>query len=122
MATARVLIVDDDRDLAESFADYLDLDGHAVDVVFSGGAGVEAALGSDYDQIIIDVGLPDIDGAETARRILRERPEARIFLITGYSASDPAAAGVVEEGIEVLTKPVDPGRLSALVAAAVDGR
>ena len=90
--------------------------------MFSGAAGIETALAGEYDTVIVDYGLPDIDGVEIARRIRGERPAMRVILATGYPASDPVVAGVGEVGIAILTKPVDPAELSARVAVDGEGR
>lgn len=122
MDIRRVLIVDDDRDLAESFAEFLELDGFVVRLAFNGRSGVDAALASDFDQVIVDVGLPDIGGIEVADRILATRPETRIILITGYAGEELDRRDGATRSVEVLTKPVDPEALSARVSASVKGQ
>jgi len=62
--TLRVLVVDDDEDVAASLAEYLELDGFDVDIRHTGTAGRDTALAGGYDQIIMDVSLPDISGID----------------------------------------------------------
>lgn len=118
MRSGRVLIIDDDRDLAESLGEYLELDGHHVTLAFAGHAGVETALAEPYDQIVVDIGLPDIDGVEAARRIIRARPDARIVLVTGHAGADIDEGDIASRGVEILVKPVHPDAIARRVAIA----
>ena len=120
MQALKILIIDDDRDLAESMAEYLELDGHQVDLQFTSGAGVACASVGDYDQIIIDIGLPDLNGVDSMNAIRKARPQARIFLITGYSASHLNRLVDRPDDVDVLTKPIDLGALSRRLAALAD--
>ena len=102
-----VLIIDDDRDLAASIAEYLEVNGHQVDIEFSGMAGIEAASEKDYDQIILDIGLPDVNGVDSMLAIRDTRPDARIILITGHSAGYLYESVSSPGDFEVLTKPLE---------------
>lgn len=103
----RILIIDDDRDVAESLAEYLQLDGHEVDVRHNASSGLASALARDYQQIIVDVGLPDADGAQVARRILEHKSDAAVLLISGLSESNLSLEEKAGTRLMVLTKPVD---------------
>ncbi len=108
----RVLIVDDDPDLAGSLADYLALDGVAADTVGTGREGVQAAAATAYDWVVMDVGLPGGNGIESMRAILAARPDTRVLLMTGHSASFLRDTPLDPGSTEVLTKPIDPAALS----------
>jgi PAS domain S-box-containing protein len=89
----RVLVVDDNRDAAGSLAMLVGALGHDVREAYSGASALEAVPSFRPDLIVLDVGMPDMDGYETARRI-RELPggrDARIVAASGYRAN-PAAA------------------------------
>jgi signal transduction histidine kinase len=91
----RAVVCDDAPDLRELVADLLRLRGHEVTVVEDGPAAVELITRTKPDVALIDIGLPEMDGYEVARRIRRELTEIRPRLIamTGYGqASDRAAA------------------------------
>jgi len=111
MTAPRVLIVDDDRDFAESLAEALETLGCQADARFTGEAGIEAVSNQVFDAVLMDVGLPGLGGVESLTRIRRANPHAKCFLLTGYSA-DHVAGQVVEAGaVEVLTKPIDVEQL-----------
>ena len=108
MGCKRVLVIDDNQDLADGMAELMELGDHEVDVALTGMAGIEAAVGGRYDFIFVDIGLPDVNGVECARRIRAGGSKARIVLMTGYSASDITARVGELDDAELLTKPLDP--------------
>ena len=120
-AGRRILVVDDNRDAADSLAMLLQMDGHEVRVAYAGKQALEiAASGFVPDVAILDLGLPDIDGYELARQ-LRLDPKmqrATLVALTGWG-QDEHKQRAREAGFDHhLTKPVDPDRLVALIAAA----
>ena len=108
MRLMKVLIVDDDRDMAEGLSEALELRGYRADVAFTGRAGVAAATSGDYDAVVMDLRLPDLTGIEGLLEIVRVKPAIRCFLITGDCRAhvDEQECGI--EGLEILTKPFDP--------------
>ncbi len=107
MTAPKLLIVDDDRDFAEGLAQVLKLYGHQVDIAFTGEDGVEAVKKNDYDTILIDIGLPGLNGVESLLKIRQVNPKVRCFLLTGHSADHIAEQGIEAGAIEILTKPID---------------
>jgi two-component system, sensor histidine kinase len=120
-ATCSVLIVEDNHDVAETLAVYLEHLGHHVVVAHDGHAGLEAARRHRPQVLICDIGLPGLNGYEIAGR-LRADPDAHACLmiaITGYGdAADrekTRAAGFAHH----LTKPADPAKLARIIATAL---
>ena len=116
MRELNILVVDDDRDLAESMVDYLTLDGHHVDMAVTGQAGIKAAREKNYDLVLMDVVLPDINGVDSLRAIKKAKPSTRVLLISGYSADYLDSTEIDAEIFEVLTKPVDLNALNQRLA------
>jgi len=112
MSGLRILIIDDDRDVAESLAEYLELDGHRVDVQHSARSGLAAATEQDYDQVIVDVGLPDADGVQIARSIQDAKAGTSVLLISGLSGSNLTLENKGSVRLTVLSKPLDLEELS----------
>ena len=83
-----VLIVDDNQDAAESIEDLLLPEGHQTQVVLSGSAALLAYRKTAYDLVFLDLKMPDMDGLETARRLLDLNPEARIVVVTGNAVQE----------------------------------
>jgi DNA-binding response OmpR family regulator len=118
MSLSKLLIVDDDRDMAEGLAEALELHGYRVDVAFTGQAGVAAAASGDYDAVVMDLRLPDLTGIEGLLEIVRDKPAIRCFLITGDNRADIVERECGIENLEILTKPFDPQDLLQRLAAA----
>ena len=115
----KVLVVDDNITWAQSLALLLSLEGHEAQVVHDGTTALEALKNYQHEVVLMDIGLPGIDGYEVARRIRREVPHAGPLLvaITGY-AEDSARRSSREAGFDHhLVKPVDPETILALLAS-----
>lgn len=115
----RVLVVDDNVDTAESLSWLLQSYGHDVRIAHSGLGAVDAARDFRPAAILLDVGLPDIDGFEVARRIRATPGLDRTVLVaaTGYSR-DRDRVRATEAGFDhYMVKPFDPRRFSQLLTA-----
>ena len=115
----KVLVVDDNEDAADSLAALLEIDGFDVRAVYDGAAAVAAVAQSQPDMVILDLGMPGMDGYETARAI-RQRPGAeRILLLalTGWGQGD-ARRRTLEAGFDHhLVKPVELEQIIRLAGA-----
>jgi CheY-like chemotaxis protein len=113
----RVLVVDDNRDSAESLALYLELMGHAVRTAHDGNEAMSVALEVQPDVVLLDIGLPGQNGYEVARN-LRDTAWGRGLLlvaITGWGQEEDKRRAR-EAGFDVhLTKPVDPQVVAKLL-------
>ncbi|HYG62766.1 MAG TPA: ATP-binding protein [Thermoanaerobaculia bacterium] len=113
----RVLVVDDSEDTAETMGMLLHLAGHEVRLAFDGLAAVEMATADRPDAILLDIGLPVMDGYEVARR-LRQNPAMRevvLIAASGYGQETDKAQSR-EAGFDVhLVKPIDPQELLRLL-------
>lgn len=109
-ATAkRILIVDDNTDAGNSLAEVLSLDGHVTEPVYSARQALTRAVAFRPDVVLLDLGLPEMDGYEVARR-LREIPElagVRMVALTGYGQSEDVRRARAVGFDDHLTKPVD---------------
>jgi PAS domain S-box-containing protein len=120
----RILVVDDNMDSAESMATLLRLDGHEVRVVYDGLAAVESALAFRPQVVLLDIGLPGLDGYEVARRLRLSNETKDIFLIalTGYGRTEDRVRALTSGFNYHITKPVDPGELDMIIKKLTPGR
>jgi PAS domain S-box-containing protein len=113
----RVLVVDDNVDSAETVAMLLEIDGHVTRLAHDGPAALQTAREFVPDLVLLDLGLPGMNGYEVARR-LREEPSlerVRLIAVTGYGREDDRRRSL-DAGFEHhLTKPVEYDELGALV-------
>jgi CheY-like chemotaxis protein len=116
----RILLLDDSEDAALSMALLLRLDGHEVRMVSDGPAALEAARDGWPDVVLLDIGLPNMDGWQVAQGIqgIARRPHDKcplLIAITGYGQEDDRRRST-EVGIDLhLVKPVEPERLRNLL-------
>jgi len=121
---ARVLIVEDNADAAESLMMLLELLGLRVRVAHDGFAALVAACANPPDVMLIDIGLPEMDGYELAQRI-RQEPALRdvtLVALTGYGREEDRQRALAAGFDYHLVKPVDPRKLDALVAGITPSR
>jgi signal transduction histidine kinase/CheY-like chemotaxis protein len=121
----RVLVVEDGEDAREMMHAMLTLHGHDVRTVPDGGRALEEVARFRPDAVLLDIGLPDMDGYEVARR-LRAAPHGEgLFLValTGYGQSEDEAAAYAAGCDRHMTKPVEPAALARTLAeVAAAGR
>jgi CheY-like chemotaxis protein len=106
---AQVLVIEDNPDARQMLQTLLELDGHHVEVAGDGKAGLEALLRDRPDVALIDIGLPELDGYEVARRARQQLDNGDVYLValTGYGQQKDRDA-VLEAGFdEHLVKPVN---------------
>ena len=112
----RVLVVDDNRDSADTLAELVRIWGHDVRTANDGPAALECARRFRPQVVLLDVGLPGMDGYELARRLRAEGLAGDVLVsVTGYG-QDEDRRRAAEAGFDLhLTKPVDPAQLRALL-------
>jgi CheY-like chemotaxis protein len=115
----RVLVVDDDAGVRDALGELLQLCGHEVNVAADGLAAVEAACRGRPDVVVLDLGIPGIDGLEVARRIRAELGSAPLLVaVTGAVRPEDEASARAAGCDRFLAKPVDVDALEALVGGA----
>jgi PAS domain S-box-containing protein len=116
--TARVLVVDDNMDAADILVMTLQMFGHEVQVAYSGQAALETAVEYQPECVLLDIGLPEMDGYQVAQH-LRQQPQTKdvwLIAMTGYG-QDSDRQRTKEAGFDHhFVKPVDPQKLQDLLA------
>jgi signal transduction histidine kinase/CheY-like chemotaxis protein len=113
----RILVVDDNVDAAESMAMLLSLSGHETRIAHDGNAALDAAGDFKPEVVMLDIGLPGLDGFEVARRLRERFNGIRLIALSGYGQNefrDKAASAGFDQ---YLTKPVDAEALHAAIMA-----
>jgi DNA-binding response OmpR family regulator len=113
----RVLVVEDERQLADSIAEGLRLHAMAVDVAYDGEAGLERASVNDYDVLVLDRDLPIVSGDEVCATLVQSDSETRILMLTAATAVSQRVAGLGIGADDYLTKPFAFAELVARVQA-----
>ncbi len=114
----RVLVVDDEPDIARVARDYLERAGFAVTVVPDGRSALVAARGERPDVIVLDLGLPDTDGLDVARS-LRKLSNVPLIILTARGEESDRIVGLELGADDYVTKPFSPKELVARVRAVL---
>jgi CheY-like chemotaxis protein len=116
---ARILVVDDEPDIARLLADILEGDGHETASASSGREALDWLSGREVDLIISDLRMPDMDGPALYRALAEHRPEllTRLVFITGDTLAADITGFLSETGASVIEKPLDPPDVSRRVQA-----
>lgn len=113
----RILVAEDDALLAEGLTRLLTRAGHGVDQVRSG-IGADAALRTTpYELLVLDIGLPDIDGFEVLRRLRQRRSQTNVLILTARDAVEDRVRGLDLGADDYLTKPFSLTEFEARVRA-----
>jgi DNA-binding NtrC family response regulator len=118
---ARVLVIDDDRNVADTLALVLKFGGYDADVAYSGEQGLELARQSAYDHLLTDVMMEPMNGIQVAVAMRAICPECKVLLISGNQRTSQLLAEAVQDGyeFEILAKPVHP---TVILGHLRDGR
>ncbi len=103
----RILVVDDDADNANSLGELFEMEGHAVTVVYDGESAIAAYLEQDFDVAFMDVMMPGRNGVESFLEIKRLKPNARVYMMTGYSVEQLLQQAIAGGAMGVFAKPVN---------------
>jgi two-component system alkaline phosphatase synthesis response regulator PhoP len=114
----RVLIVDDERDLRSMLSSYLAADGFEVIEAADGDEGLHLALTRRVDLVVLDVGLPGIDGFEVLRR-LRSSSEVPVIMLTARVEEVDRVVGLTVGADDYVSKPFSPRELVARIGAVL---
>ncbi|MDA0589704.1 MAG: sigma-54 dependent transcriptional regulator [Planctomycetota bacterium] len=114
----RVLVVDDDENHAEAVADSLEPHGYECQVAGSGEKGLALIESDEFDVVITDLKMGEIDGLELLQKAKEELPDAEVILLTGHSSFKSALAAGQAGAFMYLTKPVDISELRQAVERA----
>jgi CheY-like chemotaxis protein len=111
-----VLIVDDNRDAADSMADLLRVFGHDIEVAYDSESALRLYADRRTDLALLDIGLPDMDGYELARRLRQTLAGcARFVALTGFGTGDTGKK-LAEAGFDMhVVKPISPEALASLL-------
>lgn len=116
MTRLRLLIADDNADVADSLALLMQMEGHLVTVVNDGEAALGAMANAPPDVALLDVGMPGLDGYDVARRVRAQFKDATVLVaITGWGQASDKAKALAAGFDHHLVKPVEPSLVTSLL-------
>jgi two-component system, OmpR family, response regulator CpxR len=112
----RILVIDDDVELAALLKEYLQREGFTLEFAHDGRAGLERALGGTFDLVVLDVMLPGMDGFEILKR-LRQSSRTPVLMLTARGEDVDRIVGLELGADDYLPKPFNPRELTARIRA-----
>ena len=116
---SRVLVIEDQHDIAANIWDFLERRGYEVDHCADGVSGLARAMRGDFDVIVLDLGLPRMDGLELCRRLREAGSGVPILMLTARDTLDDKLRGFAEGADDYLVKPFAMRELEARIRAVL---
>ncbi|NIR46047.1 MAG: response regulator transcription factor [Gemmatimonadetes bacterium] len=120
MAKKRILVVEDNTDLAYGLRNNLEIEGYDVEVAADGKAGLERALAREHDLVVLDLMLPRLDGYHVLRRLRQEGVETPVLILTARGEEADKVQGFRLGADQYVTKPFGLLELLARVGRLLD--
>jgi signal transduction histidine kinase len=122
MATSKILVVDDEQSVATTIKAILQLDGNEVTAVTSGKEALDVLKAQEFDVVLTDLRLDDLDGIEILRETQKLWPDTVSIMLTGYASLESAVTALRSGAYDYLIKPSDVDELRATVGRALERR
>jgi signal transduction histidine kinase len=122
MATGSLLVVDDEESVAITMGAILEMDGYQVSISTSGADAMRKLREAEFDLVLTDLRLDDIDGLSIVSEVLRLHPDTVSIILTGFASLESAIKALREGAYDYLIKPCDVEELRAVVARGIERR
>jgi len=119
---ARVLVMEDEVNVARALEMVLKEEGYEVDVVMTGTSALDRFSGKDFDFLIADLRLPDINGMDVIKKVRQEHSNTDVVVITGYSTVASAVEAMKLGAVDYLAKPFTEDELKNIIASTLKKR
>jgi len=117
---AKILIVDDEKSIRKTLREILEYEKYEVDEASDGMACLAKVKSCNYDIIILDIKMPNMDGTETLERLQLMAPDTPVLMISGHATIDTAVEAVKKGAFDFISKPPDLNRLLITLRNALD--
>ena len=107
----KLLIIDDERSIRNTLKEILEFEGHTIDTAADGKEGVDKALSTQYDVIFCDIKMPGLDGVEVLDKLIENKCDAAIIMISGHGSIDTAVECIKKGAYDFIQKPLDLNRI-----------
>ena len=116
----RILIIDDNKEFADSLVEQLEELGYSAHAVYSGTQGVDTFSQNAYTLVITDLSMPGLDGMDVLKAILNQDPKATVLMITGYGTIENAVKAIKMGAFDFIPKPFKLTELEVIIRRALD--
>lgn len=116
----KILVIDDERSIRNTLKDILGFEGFQVELAENGRAGIDLVQSSEFDIILCDIKMPEMDGLEVLEQIRKIKPESTVVMISGHGTIDTAVEAIKKGAFDFIEKPLDLNRLLITLRNASD--
>lgn len=117
---SKILVVDDERSIRNTLKDILEFEKYQVDLAENGIVALEQLKESDYDIILCDIKMPEMDGIELLERLVILKPDVPVVMISGHGNIDTAVDCIKKGAYDFIEKPLDLNRILITIRNAMD--
>ncbi len=116
----KILVIDDEKSIRNTLKDILGFEGYQVEMAENGIIGLELVKSTDFDIILCDIKMPEMDGLEVLEQIMQIKPESTVVMISGHGTIDTAVEAIKKGAFDFIEKPLDLNRLLITLRNASD--
>jgi len=116
---SKILIIDDERSIRNTLRDILEYEKYEVDDASTGAEGLEMIAQNDYDALLLDIKMPQMDGMEVLDQVI-EKYDVPVIMISGHGTIDTAVEAIKKGAFDYIAKPLDLNRLLITIRNAMD--
>ena len=116
----KILVIDDERSIRNTLKDILGFEGFQVELAENGRVGIDLVHSSEFDIILCDIKMPEMDGLEVLEQIRKIKPESTVVMISGHGTIDTAVEAIKKGAFDFIEKPLDLNRLLITLRNASD--
>ncbi|MBN2890884.1 MAG: sigma-54-dependent Fis family transcriptional regulator [Bacteroidales bacterium] len=117
---SNILVIDDQEAIRIALSDILEYEKYTVDVAKSGFEGIEMLQSGNYDALLCDIKMPQMDGIEVLEKVHETNPDLPVIIITGHGSVDTAVEALKKGAYDFIEKPLDMNRLIVSVRNALE--
>ena len=107
MPDIRVLLVDDEEELVYTLVDRLEFRGYYAEAVLNGADAIKKIGHKYFNVVLLDVKMPELNGIEVMKMILKIQPKVKVILMTGHGTVEEGEQGMAEGAYDYVIKPID---------------
>ena len=115
-----ILVIDDEKSIRSTLKEILEYEKFKVDLAEHGAEGLEKYRNGNYDIVLCDIKMPEMDGLEVLEKIFEEEGEAQVIMISGHGNIDNAVEAIKKGAYDFIEKPLDLNRLLITIRNALD--
>lgn len=117
---SRILVIDDERAIRNSLKEILEYEKHEVELAEDGPSGIELVKAGNFDVILCDIKMPQMDGIEVLEALQESHPEIPVIMISGHGNIDTAVEAIKKGAFDFIEKPLDLNRILITLRNATD--